>query len=212
MARVKSNPKKRAASETEVITKKVRKDFIPKGIKKELHWVEDDYASFQLAGGGSIFHVNLVPRGTSCNERVGRSIKMKSFQLKGYSVPTDACAYQFMLIYDKRPIGGLPAVSDIFYGTINGLNLPNKTNQDRFVVIKRWEGTMGKATLDEKPDHFSDYVKIPEECSLTAWDQNNTLGNIGDIKQGGLYLVGMSTLASGYPTLNCSYRLQFYDD
>lgn len=167
---------------------------------------------------GSITLLNTVAQGASVNERIGKKYMIKSVQFRGHAQAqntttiTDGAA---LLVYDKRPTGALPAITDILVSA-SSQAFPNDNNTDRFLTLRRWDFTIvgNNLTAGQQTDrtmiNFDEYVKVGKVCVCKAAGT----GAIADIAEGALYLVTVgSSAAAG--TVACDLavgvRVRFVD-
>jgi len=167
---------------------------------------------------GSIAQLNIVPRGASQSERVGKKIMMKSLQIRGL-VQSDAAATltqsAWMIVYDRRPGGALPFVTDIL-NTISPNSFLNDAASARFKILYRWSnvslGNAGALTTDSTAYNIDLYLKIKGKSRYTTYANLGT-GAIGDVDQGALYLVtvGASVAGASDAVIQLGFRLRYYD-
>lgn len=94
-------------------------------------------------GGNSLV---LVAQGASESNRVGLKITVRSIDLRGfiYSRGVYTGAYPLFdvvvlyLVLDKQPNGAAPSVTDVFNGSLLTVCHVNKSNEDRFVILKKY--------------------------------------------------------------------------
>lgn len=184
----------------------------------ETGFVDTALASYALDTTGSVTLLNTVAQGASVNQRVGKKIILKSIQARGYMQNNTAASVNdvaFLIVYDKRPTGSLPSVTDILVAA-NASAFNNDANAGRFSVIKRVDETlMGNTSaaasyLDSMykgADYFLDLKNRP-----TVYKAAGT-GAIGDIEEGALYLVtvGNVTAGTGAAATAQAFRLRFLD-
>lgn len=183
---------------------------------RETGFVDNALAAFECSTTGTIALVNTVPQGASVNQRVGKKIILKSMQFRGQwiagqtTVTADAAV---ILVYDKRPTGALPAITDILV-TVNSQSFNNDANSGRFQIIKRWDSNFvgpSVAPTNETAVQSADYfVKLR---NLPVVYKAAGTGAIGDIEQGALYLVSVGDKATGTlaPIWSTAQRLRFLD-
>jgi len=152
--------------------------------------------------------LNNIDQGTDLFQRVGRKISGKSIQLRGfvrYPVATtgggnNSDLYRVMVIYDTRPNGQDPTISEIFSDANNaavttGLSFINLNNRDRFRVIMNKTMTppqiiaaSGPAATDghNNVTWLEEYLKV--DGMETIYNQGKDEG-ILDIQYGAFYIV-----------------------
>lgn len=189
---------------------------------KETGYVDIAPADYALNTTGSIILLNTVAQGTTVNQRVGKKILLKSLQCRGL-MNNDATAVlndvAYMIVYDKRPTGSLPAITDIL-NTINSNSMNNDNNSGRFSILKRVDEVLvGNASftgavanaLTERTTLSADWF-LPLKDRQTVYKALGT-GAIADIEEGALYLVTVGSNVAGTldATLTVSFRLRFMD-
>lgn len=188
------------------------------GVSNETGFVDVASADYQLDTTGTVTLLNTVPQGTSVNQRVGKKYNLKSLQGRGNlqnGSTANSNDVAFMIVYDKRPTGALPAVTDILTAaTSQAMN--NDANSGRFVIMKRWDEVLiGNLTAAanyteaavKSCDWFLPLKNMPTVCKAAG------TGAIGDIEQGALYLVTVGQVAAGTAAavLRSTFRLRFQD-
>jgi len=186
--------------------------------RQDAGFVDLASGTFNCSTTGTISLVNTVPQGASVNQRIGKKIMMKSVQFRGRlqagntTTVADAAA---LLVYDKRPQGALPAITDILV-TANSASFNNDVNADRFRILRRWDWTVtgndntaGQQTAASATsfDEFVSLKGLPQVFNAAG------TGAIGDISEGALYLVTVGDLAAGTaaPKLTAAARFRFID-
>jgi len=185
---------------------------------QETGFVDVAATSYNLDTTGSIALLNTVAQGASVSQRVGKKIQLKSLQFRGSvanssTAVTNDCA--MMIVYDKRPTGSLPAITDILV-TANSSAFLNDANSGRFTILKRLD-----FLLVGNPTAVANY-QPNMAATLDSWLSLKGLptiykaagtGAIGDIEQGALYLVTVGSTAAGTAaaTLGAAFRLRFID-
>jgi len=175
-------------------------------------------ANYALDTTGSVTLLNTVAQGAGVNQRVGKKIVMKGLQCRGNMANNSNATFNdvaFMIVYDKRPTGALPAITDILVSaSSNALN--NDTNGGRFRIIKRVDDVLtgnfaaaqNVTTTSAVPsDWWLDLKSAPVVYKAAG------TGAIGDIEEGALYLVTVGNTAAGTTaaTAAMAFRLRFLD-
>jgi len=191
----------------------------PSGVVRrsgERNYVDVARAQYQCDTTGSITLLNTVAQGASVSQRIGKKWYMKSIQTHGF-VQNGSTAISnlaaWMIVYDKRPTGSLPAITDILV-TANSQAFNNDVNAGRFKIIRRWEQYLAGSTLAASAGgdtgcEASEYIKI----NLPVVNKAAGTGAIGDIEEGALYLVTVGNTAAGTAaaSLDTGFRLRFVD-
>lgn len=189
---------------------------------KETGYIDIGAADYALNTTGSIILLNTVAQGTTVNQRVGKKILLKSLQCRGLMNNDSTAALNdvaYLIVYDKRPTGSLPAITDIL-NSVNSNSMNNDNNSGRFSVLKRVDEVLiGNASftgavanaLTESSAKSADWF-LPLKDRQVVYKALGT-GAIADIEQGALYLVTVGSNAAGTldATLTVTFRLRFMD-
>lgn len=188
------------------------------GVSGETGYVDVAVASYGLDTTGSVTLLNTVAQGASVQQRVGKKIVLKGLQCRG-SLYNNSTAAQndvaFMIVYDKRPTGALPAVTDILAAS-NAVSMNNDANSGRFTILKRVDELLignnsAAANYTEAMAKSCDWY-LPLKSMPTTYKAAAT-GAIGDIEEGALYLVTVGNTAAGTAaaTAQLAFRVRFLD-
>jgi len=182
----------------------------------ETGFVDLGSTAYNFSTTGTINLIATIAQGASVNQRVGKKIALKSVQIRGSSssgTTTTGADCALLLVYDRRPTGALPSITDILTAVdTNAFN--NDANSGRFQIIMRkdWVHTGNittPATGNEIKDH-SNYVPLK---GLPCVYKAAGTGAIGDIEQGALYAVAVGSNVAGTtaPTGSLNFRTRFVD-
>lgn len=155
--------------------------------------------AFAFDTTGTISLIATVAQGTSVNQRVGKKIRYKSLQIRGYVVGNSAAVANdlaFLIVYDKRPTGSLPSITDIL-DTASSRSFNKDENSGRFVIIRRWDFTIvGNPTTftNMTVKSFDHFIKLGGKQAVF---KAAGTGAIGDIEEGALYAVSIGSSAAG---------------
>jgi len=185
---------------------------------KEKGYVDLASASYELDTTGSVTLLNTVAQGAAVTQRVGKKIVMKGLQLRGFITSnsnTDTLSVAYMIVYDKRPTGALPAVTDILVSA-SARAMNNDANAGRFRILKRVDEVL--IGNESAFANLHDYTRKDASCWLDLKSAPVTYkaagtGAIGDIEEGALYLVTVGDEAAGTSAgvLTCGFRMRFLD-
>jgi len=172
---------------------------------------------FNFNTTGSIGLIAEIQTGASVNQRIGKKILLKSVQCRGYVYANTTAGYNdcaILLVYDRRPTGSLPAVTDILV-TADANALNNDANSGRFQIIKRMDfalvGNTGAgpvtSTTAMSADFFADMKMRPAVYKAIG------TGEIGDIEEGAVYIVTVGSVAAGTAAASAylNMRLRWVD-
>lgn len=183
---------------------------------KETGFVDVAFAAYNADTTGSIALLNTVAQGASVNQRVGKKIMLKSLQCHGYmQANTTATVNDFsvLVVYDKRPVGALPAITDIL-NSANANSFNNDANSGRFRILKRWDdvlvGNSATPSTGQEVKEADFYLNLRD---LPTTFKAAGTGAIGDQEEGSLLLVTVGLAAAGTTaaTLAAGFRLRFID-
>lgn len=189
---------------------------------KEKGYVDVALAGYALDTTGSVTLLNTIAQGASVNQRVGKKVILKGLQGRGLSQAGSTATINdvaWMIVYDKRPTGALPAVTDVLV-TASSNSLNNDNNAGRFRILKRVDRVLiGNPSLTGAvANALTDCVAASEDFWLDLKSAPTTYkaaatGGIGDIEEGALYLVTVGNVAAGTAaaTLFESFRVRFLD-
>lgn len=183
---------------------------------KETGFVDTAAAAYAFDTTGSIVLLNTVAQGASVNQRVGKKIMLKSLQCHGQVLSNSTAVtndISLLIVYDKRPVGALPAITDIL-NTANSSSFNNDANSGRFRILKRWDAVLvGNTTTPqtgreaEEADFYLNLRDLPTNFKAAG------TGAIGDQEEGSLLLVTTGSNAAGTTAAAASlgFRLRFMD-
>ena len=184
----------------------------------ETGYVDLASASYALDTTGSITQLNVVAQGAAVTQRVGKKIVMKGLQFRGLMQNGSTAAANdvaFMIVYDKRPTGVLPAITDIL-NSVAAQAMNNDANAGRFSILKRVDEVLignltAAANYTEAAVKSCDYW-LDLKSRGTTYKAAAT-GAIADVEEGALYLVTVGGTAAGTAaaTLTGTFRLRFLD-
>lgn len=165
---------------------------------KDPGFVDLASASRALDTTGAIVLVATIAQGASINQRLGKRAMYKSFQIRGRVVGNSAAATNIgtiMLVYDKRPTGSLPAITDVIE-TANAAALTNNDNANRFQILyRRQYSIVGNPAgpTDDTQHSIDDFVKFKKPIGF----KSAATGAIDDIEEGAVYLITVGNNAAG---------------
>ena len=182
---------------------------------KETGFVDLATANYACNTTGSVTLIATIPQGAGTSERIGKKVLLKSLQCHGQLVSntdTSLTNVGYLIVYDSRPTGNLPAITDILEDIDPG-SFNNDDNASRFQVLKRVDEVLVGSTtagLTSKSAFNQEwYMRIPKIMTF----KSAATGAIGDIETGALYLVtigggGAGTTAGSFVA---SFRTRYVD-
>lgn len=181
---------------------------------QEVNYVDLASAAYGMNTTGGIVLIATMAQGASVNQRIGKRAFYKSLLIRGIVAAntntsiTDCC---WMIVYDKRPTGALPAITDILTA-INTTAFMNDNNTARFEVIRRKDFVIiGNSTT---PTTGMEAINVDEFIPLNkrpiTFESAGT-GAIGDIDSGALYFLAFSGSVAGTsaPNMTVAFRTRF---
>nr|APT69204.1 coat protein [Chickpea chlorotic dwarf virus] len=171
-------------------------------------------SGIKFSKGGAAYLISNFPQGANDNCRHTNKTVLYKFLAKNsvYLDPSHfskvfKAPFVFWLVYDKSPGSIVPSTGDIFEGPSLFPNNPwtwtvSRAACHRFVVKKTWTVTVEANGVDPGKAQSSSYYG-PGPCNQvrtctkffkrlgvsTEW-KNSATGDVGDIKEGALYIVG----------------------
>lgn len=190
--------------------------------QRELGYVDVATTPYPLDNTGSVTLLNTIAQGASVNQRVGKKVQLKGIQARGVSFNNTGASFNdfaYMIVWDKRPTGALPAVTDILTAALpTAMN--NDANAGRFSILKRVDGVMigNSSFTGAVANALTDSSALDQDWYLDLKGRETVYkaaatGAIGDIEQGALYLVTVGSNAAGATaaSLYQTFRLRFLD-
>lgn len=191
---------------------------LQRAYKNEMGFVDLAAVNYPMDTTGSVTLLNTVAQGAAVTQRVGKKIVMKGLQCRGNMFNNSTGLWNdaaFMVVYDKRPTGALPTVTDILVSaSSNSMN--NDANAGRFSILKRHDCVLlGNTTAAA---NLTDLSVVDSTWWLDLKSKPVTYkaagtGAIGDIEEGALYLVTIGSNVAGTTaaTAQLAFRLRFID-
>lgn len=207
---------------------------IQTGKTVERKWVDLALSGSHFSSVAAPLLLNGTTKGTDVYNRIGRRLKIKSINIRGYVVFNGSYAgpapdyMRAAIIYDREPGGALPTWSDIFQDTTNagaaaGLSTSplNLNNTDRFAVLKDWHwsvvgGLLNQATAPPGqtfPTATEMNIRWFKKLNLDVRYNSGNAGTIADLTTGAMYMVtqGLNSAANHQWDLNFTSRIRFED-
>jgi len=184
-------------------------------LKQETNYVDLVVATYAMDTTGSITLIATVAQGASVSQRIGKKIRWESIQCRGLATSNATTAIAdgaWLLVYDKRPTGSLPAITDILI-TANSNALNNDNNSGRFQILRRlnyvFTGNSTTPATGKEAYDVSEFVNVKRPCIF----KSAATGAIGDIEEGALYLVTVGNQAAGAAAckVDVAFRVRYRD-
>jgi len=184
-------------------------------LKQETNYVDLVAATYVCDTTGSITLIATVAQGASVSQRIGKKIRWESIQMRGQSSANSLSTISdgaAIIVYDKRPTGSLPAITDILVSaSSNSLN--NDNNSGRFQILRRLNwlhlGNSSTPATGREGYDINEFVNVKRPCIF----KSAATGAIGDIEEGALYLVTVGNQAAGSSACKCDigFRVRYRD-
>jgi len=151
---------------------------------------------------GTIALAATIPQGAAVTQRVGKKVLYKGIQIRGYAQSdntTTVTGGTWILVYDKRPTGAMPNITDIL-DTVSTNSFLNDANSGRFKILARRNYSLTGNVLTAGQQNDSTFQVIDEYVKLKNLQgvfKAAGTGAIGDIEEGALYLFTVGTTPTG---------------
>jgi len=188
------------------------------GAAGDAKYVDTALANYVVDTTGSVTHIDIVPQGTTVNQRDGKAFRDTSVTIRGMTYNGSTATYNdcaVLLVWDKQPNKALAAITDVL-DAANNSALNKRENASRFVIIRRWNyiltGKGDGSTTSGYARTFDKYVRLPPGCVATCTTADNT-GAIGNRVSGALLLLTVGNTAAGNSAavLSVTVRTNFVD-
>lgn len=181
---------------------------------RDLGYVDLASATYPCDTTGSITLLATIAQGASVQQRIGKRAIYKSLLMRGNLAAGTTGTISdntILIIYDKRPTGALPAITDILTSS-NSVGFMNDNNTGRFEVIRRFDKVLaGNSTTPSTGLEIVNLdVFVPLKKRPITFESAGT-GAIADIDMGALYLVTVGSRAAGTTAgaATLSFRVKF---
>lgn len=175
----------------------------------ELKILDVAAATYGVNTTTSVQGCNLMLRGTDSGTRIGRKIKLRSVEIRGFlfadpvvsaaSVTSIAQQCRLLIVYDRQANGVAPTVAQV----ITGIQGPyTEANLGRFLVIQDKTWCFGPAAAVSPNPTFGippTQANVFERHQLnlpTHYNAGNA-GTVADIDKGSLYMLWIGSVAGG---------------
>lgn len=163
------------------------------------------------SANGGIALLNGLSLGTDNDERIGRSVRFTSVHMKcGISLHASATQtrVRLLLVVDRYPQGVITTPSAIMQTSPVPQAFRAWDVSRRYRIIKDVTRVIN---TDFPETTLNLYVKLPYQLGKTKFD-NSSAGDITDIVNGAIYLVGLSDEATNTPTIAYRTRVVYIDN
>lgn len=169
----------------------------------ELKLIDVNASATDVTLAGTWQLLNGTSTGTDYQLRIGRKIRVKSIQLRGYLRPTDPTTvvpqrWDLYVIYDKQSDGSAPTTT-AFLENSTAVSFTNLNNRRRFMVLGHICGYLGSNGANGALAPGGEAIDWGAAVDLETI-YNGTGGTIADIATGSIYLLSISSTTSGTGT------------
>jgi len=165
----------------------------------ETGYVDNAVITNPINSTGTVDLIFTCAQGTAVTQRVGKRIFTKSIQWRGVlsaDTTTTTSAGTWIIVYDRRPTGALPALTDIIKSA-SPFAMNNDDNSGRFQIVHRRDfvvlGNTATPTTGQEVLTENGFIKFRRQIDY----KSAGTGAIGDIEMGALYLVTVGQTAAG---------------
>lgn len=164
--------------------------------------------------GPSFILFNGIAQGTSAFERVGRSIKVASFQLNFNVQKQTSVAdtkVRVILLLDTQANGAQPTINQILSSTTDNeiaiLSPRNLNNRKRFIILRNWMFALNDGVKRVQ------FVKYYRKFGFHTQYDSNTGGGIASIISNSLHLVAFSNqTGASSPDITYEGTIRYIDN
>ena len=176
---------------------------------KHIIWSEQTI-TIPAAGAGTFGAVmNAMATGDSSSTRTGEKVTMTKlamrFNVKA-GAEADGCSARIIVLYDRRPAGAVPAVTDILESDhLVSLYTTDRASQGRFQVLADRTFAMQALTAGSERN-----LKLFVRKTMPVLYEGNA-GTIADIQRGSLYTLGVGFGNAQAIVIKYSWNMSFTD-
>lgn len=184
--------------------------------KIDKHYVDLGVAAYNTDTTGTITLIATIPTGATQVTRVGKKVILDSLQIRGRFIygatpGTTLPKACLLIVYDKRPTGALPAITDVLTA-VSSFAFNNDDNSNRFRIVRRIDCSICASNVG----HSQNWNIVEEFIPLNKYAEYKSLGTgaIADIEEGALYAITVSDIAAGAAagSISVAYRTRFHED
>jgi len=171
---------------------------------------------FSYDGATCLSLINGIARGDDFSERVGRTVTVKSIQLKCELMVTVSTGVdqvvRIMIVYDKQANAAAPTIAQILHSSADysrPLQFRNLENRQRFVIL----GDVTKTLNASAESGSKSFWKFYKKCSLPETFNSGDAGTVADIVTGSIYVITLGSMPTGNTaaTLRGFSRVRYID-
>lgn len=161
---------------------------------------------------GTFYLLNGISESVDYNGRTGRTIRIKSIQLRAEGVKNSSASavatdIRLVLFWDMQPNGSAPTIGSLLEtGTQSSLYAFRNLNyRHRYVILS------DKRVRMDSDDYNVKLMEYYAKCNQKVIYASPSNG-IGDIATGSLYLLAISNEATNTPTMHFMSRIRYIDN
>jgi len=215
-AKIAANPKSmQNRNRSLVLYKPMPPQRFQRSTPTESNYVDFPGAAYAFDTTGTIALINTVAQGAATNQRIGKKWLMKSLQMRGVCISGNTTTYAdaaIIFVYDKRPTGVLPAITDILV-TASSFSMNNDNNSGRFRIVRRFDNTFIGNILTPQTGQEAWNPDTWFRLNMPVTNKAAGTGAIGDIEEGALYVITVGNVGAGTAAAlgNLQFRIRFTD-
>lgn len=190
--------------------------YYKQAASKESGYVDLAIAQYNADTTGTITLIATIPQGATQVTRVGKKVMLKSLMFRGHcnaSTATTVAVATQIVVYDRRPTGALPAITDVL-NSISSQSMNNDNNSGRFLILKREDKVLsGNVTTPATGLEIQNVDWWLSLRGLPAVYNSAGTGAIADIEEGALYQITVGSVAAGTgaAAYNGAFRTRYVD-
>lgn len=156
---------------------------------------------------GNIQLISAIPEGTDYDDRVGKKVSLRSFQIQGLHINNDTTLgvptfIRLMVVRDNSFSGSAPAISDILLTSQTySVRNPRPDLMKKYTVLydyRSWNERENSGKI------FSKYRKIRGQSVFDG-------SGLNDVNKGALYVVVFSNRSTDLPTVSFQTMVKYVD-
>lgn len=196
---------------------------MPKGVKamasKALKLAKDNRRSIEMkqitvtssadiTSSGVVSPITQIAEGNEDFERVGRSIILKSVQIRGYvanndSIATNPTLVRIMIIRDNSFSGSDPTIANVLQAS-STIGLRTQSPEKTHAVSVLYDKLSHVDVNSRNQFTFEKFIKLNSKCIFDGTTSTSS-------NKGGLYLLLLSNRATNMPTIATQLRVRYVD-
>lgn len=159
----------------------------------------------------------LIPQNVTESGRIGRKCVVTSITGRWDLVYAPAAAaqaaigYCIYVVQDKQCNGAAATFADVFTGTLATQGLHNLANSQRFVILKKIQGTFSSpAGATTAYNNMIRHVEFFKKCNIPL-EFSSTAGAITELRSNNIFLLAGSSVQDDLISVTGNVRIRFSD-